>query len=170
MYLCPRVCFDLWEFELCVVRVHLPDLLPCWGPQNLDKVRRFITKLLISWIPKVTKAGLYVQRLITFLNTCFYFWVKSWTGQNCHFNVATCVNSPSTVWSTLTVPWWSLLADPHHCRQGRWADPAAVRPAHNRPTKCRCWMYSRWHQRWAQGRDSTASRYRTHLAPPELAA
>lgn len=34
--LCPRVCFDLWEFKLCVVRVHLTDLLPRWCPQNLD--------------------------------------------------------------------------------------------------------------------------------------
>lgn len=35
-HLCPGVCFDLWKFELCVVGVHLSDLLSCGSTQNLN--------------------------------------------------------------------------------------------------------------------------------------
>lgn len=37
IYLCPRVSFNLWEFELCVVGVHLSDLLPCRSSKNLTQ-------------------------------------------------------------------------------------------------------------------------------------
>lgn len=35
-HLSPWVCLNLGEFELSVVGVHLSDLLPCRGPQNLQ--------------------------------------------------------------------------------------------------------------------------------------
>lgn len=60
-----------------------------------------------------------------------------------------------------TVPWWSPLAGPRRCPRGKWAGPGAARPARSRLTRCRCWMCSRWRQRWAPGHGSTASRYRT---------
>lgn len=47
-YLCPRVCFDLWEFELCVVGVHLSDLLPCWCPQNLTNTNEKLIFITIN--------------------------------------------------------------------------------------------------------------------------
>lgn len=31
------MCFDLWEFELCVVGVHFSNLFPCWSAQHLGK-------------------------------------------------------------------------------------------------------------------------------------
>lgn len=35
-HLSPRMCLDLGKFELSVVGVHLSDLLPGWGAENLD--------------------------------------------------------------------------------------------------------------------------------------
>lgn len=35
-HLSPRVCLDLGKLELSVVGVHLTDLLPGWGPKNLE--------------------------------------------------------------------------------------------------------------------------------------
>lgn len=38
--------FDLGEFELCVVWIHLPDLLPCWCPQNLTGGKEQLNKYI----------------------------------------------------------------------------------------------------------------------------
>jgi hypothetical protein len=34
-YLVPWMCFDLWEFELCVIRVHAFNFFPCRGTKDL---------------------------------------------------------------------------------------------------------------------------------------
>ncbi len=70
----------------------------------------------------------------------------------------------------LGLPLWSPLAGPHHCLQGRWAAPAAVRQAHIQLTRYQCWRCSLSHQRWAQGHDSIVSRYKRHWAHPSPAA
>lgn len=35
-YLLPRMGFDLWEFELRIVGIHLSNLLPCRSAKDLD--------------------------------------------------------------------------------------------------------------------------------------
>jgi len=35
-YLSPGMCFDLWEFELCIIRVHFSNLLSRRCPQHLE--------------------------------------------------------------------------------------------------------------------------------------
>jgi hypothetical protein len=34
-YLVPWMSLNLWELELCVVRIHALDLFPCWSTQDL---------------------------------------------------------------------------------------------------------------------------------------
>ena len=41
-YLVPRVCFDLWELELCVVGVHFTDLLLGGRAQDLDDLHQLV--------------------------------------------------------------------------------------------------------------------------------
>jgi len=41
-YLVPWVCFDLWEFELRVIRVHAFNFFPCRGTKDLDDFNKLI--------------------------------------------------------------------------------------------------------------------------------
>ena len=40
--LCPGVCFDLWELELLVIRVHLTYLLARRRAQNFDNLDQLV--------------------------------------------------------------------------------------------------------------------------------
>lgn len=50
-YLGPWMCFDLWELELRVVRVHFTDLISCGCSKNLSRQTETTEE---CWIEKAT--------------------------------------------------------------------------------------------------------------------
>lgn len=53
-YLLPWVTLDLRELELCVIRIHLPDLVPGRSTEHLDDLHQLI-HTAVSWEDGLTQ-------------------------------------------------------------------------------------------------------------------
>lgn len=59
-YLVPRMSFNLWELELCVIGVHALNLFPRWSTQNLQDADAMPQYVMVQ--QKVAKQWKYGYR------------------------------------------------------------------------------------------------------------